>query len=138
MLNAPKPHSMPKTFSLPPYLPPSICSELETLHHEWGHALHSLLSRTRYQHLSGTRGGTDFIEVPSHWMEHFSREASVLVQYARHHVTGEKVPLPLLQEALRGSKRFAATDLQTQLLYAAADQHLFGAEIADWIQAKGG
>jgi intermediate peptidase len=37
--------------------------EVETLHHEWGHALHSLLSKTRFQHLSGTRGGTDFVEV---------------------------------------------------------------------------
>lgn len=38
-------------------------SEVETLHHEWGHALHSLLSETKFQHLSGTRGGTDFVEV---------------------------------------------------------------------------
>lgn len=37
--------------------------EVETLHHEWGHALHSLLSKTRFQHLSGTRGGSDFVEV---------------------------------------------------------------------------
>ena len=39
--------------------------EVETLHHEWGHALHSLLSQTRFQHLSGTRGGSDFVEVSS-------------------------------------------------------------------------
>jgi len=39
--------------------------EVETLHHEWGHALHSLLSKTRFQHLSGTRGGSDFVEVSS-------------------------------------------------------------------------
>lgn len=38
-------------------------AEVETLHHEWGHALHSLLSETKFQHLSGTRGGTDFVEV---------------------------------------------------------------------------
>ena len=38
-------------------------TQVETLHHEWGHALHSLLSATRFQHLSGTRGGTDFVEV---------------------------------------------------------------------------
>ena len=38
-------------------------SDIETLHHEWGHALHSLLSRTTFQHLSGTRGATDFVEV---------------------------------------------------------------------------
>ena len=38
-------------------------SDVETLHHEWGHALHSLLSRTTFQHLSGTRGPTDFVEV---------------------------------------------------------------------------
>ena len=41
-------------------------SDVETLHHEWGHALHSLLSRTTFQHLSGTRGPTDFVEVRNH------------------------------------------------------------------------
>lgn len=37
--------------------------DIETLYHEWGHALHSILSRTTFQHLSGTRGPTDFVEV---------------------------------------------------------------------------
>ena len=37
--------------------------ELETMFHEYGHALHAVMSRTKYQHLSGTRGPTDFVEV---------------------------------------------------------------------------
>lgn len=42
------------------------CNELETLYHEWGHALHSLLSKTKFQHLSGTRGAVDYSEVCWH------------------------------------------------------------------------
>ena len=43
-------------------IPCLTLSDVETLHHEWGHALHSLLSRTTFQHLSGTRGAVDFVE----------------------------------------------------------------------------
>ena len=44
-------------------------SEVETMFHEFGHVLHSVFSRTRYQSLSGTRTQTDFVEVPSHLFE---------------------------------------------------------------------
>lgn len=65
---------------------------LETLYHEWGHALHSLLSHTTFQHLSGTRGGVDYVEIPSHLFEHFSREPSVVASWARHVTSGARIP----------------------------------------------
>jgi len=105
--------------------------DVETLHHEWGHALHSLLSRTTFQHLSGTRGALDFVEVPSHLFEHFARCPAVLAQWARHHATGSRPPPGLLEEALHAKQAFAAVEQQNQLLYSLADQHLFGAGICD-------
>eukprot|EP01034_Spumella_vulgaris_P025754 gene25754-32243_t len=105
--------------------------DLETLYHEWGHALHSLLSRTRFQHLSGTRGGVDFIEVPSHLMEYFARSPEVVSLWARHHLTGERVPQQLVRDALSRKGDFAAIELQQQVLFSAADQYLFGTGIGD-------
>lgn len=105
--------------------------ELETLYHEWGHALHSLLSRTSYQHLSGTRGAVDFVEVPSHLFEYFSRHPSIIRRWARHHQTGQLIPHGLLEDALDAKKSFVAIELQTQILYSAADQYVFGSEIGD-------
>jgi len=105
--------------------------ELETLYHEWGHALHSLLSRTSYQHLSGTRGAVDFVEVPSHLFEYFSRHPSVIRRWARHYKTGQTIPKGLIEDALAAKKSFLAIELQTQILYSAADQYAFGTEIGD-------
>lgn len=105
--------------------------ELETFYHEWGHALHSLLSRTTFQHLSGTRGAVDFVEVPSHLFEYFARESSVVATWARHYNSGVSIPSGLLEEALEMKSSFQAIDLQTQLLYSAADQFVFGPQIGD-------
>ena len=105
--------------------------ELETLYHEWGHALHSLLSRTRYQHLSGTRGAVDFVEVPSHLFEYFSRHPSIIRRWALHHKSGQPIPHGLIENALLAKKSFLAIELQTQILYSAADQYVFGSAIGD-------
>jgi intermediate peptidase len=105
--------------------------ELETFYHEWGHALHSLLSRTTFQHLSGTRGAVDFVEVPSHLFEYFSRESSVVSTWARHYNSGKSIPSGLLEEALDMKSSFQAIDLQMQLLYSAADQFVFSPQIGD-------
>jgi len=100
--------------------------EAVTLFHEFGHALHSLLSRTELQHLSGTRGELDFVETPSQLMEYFCFDKRVLKRFAFHRDTGEPIPDQVI-DALRGARyRFAATDLQQQVMYAACDQVLFG------------
>jgi intermediate peptidase len=99
-------------------------SDVETLFHEWGHALHSLLSKAKYQHHSGTRGFTDFVEIPSHLFEHFARDPQVIRQWAKHHVTGESIPLPLLETALSGKANYQGLDLQVQIALSLADQYL--------------
>ncbi len=71
--------------------------EVRTLFHEFGHALHGLLSRCRYRSLSGTATALDFSELPSQIMENWATEPEVLAMYARHHRSG--VPLPAEQVA---------------------------------------
>lgn len=118
------------TFQLSPAVDAGLSlQELETLYHEWGHALHSLCSKTHFQHLSGTRGGTDFIEIPSHLTEQFARDERWLLRFARHIQTGASPSAQLVQQALQ-AESFTGLRTQTQLLYAAADQALFGPRAA--------
>ena len=78
--------------------------EVNTLFHEFGHALHGLLSRCRYRSLSGTSVPRDFVEVPSQIMENWAFEPEVLRQYARHHVTGEVMPEELMTKISRAAQ----------------------------------
>lgn len=102
--------------------------ELETFFHEWGHALHSILSRTTFQHLSGTRGPLDAVEVPSHLMEEFARDSRVLSALA------PSAPAGLIEEALAQQGALSAVELQTQLLFGAADQTAFGPRAAELVK----
>ncbi|KAB1208180.1 putative mitochondrial intermediate peptidase, mitochondrial [Morella rubra] len=99
--------------------------ELETLFHEFGHALHSLLSRTDYQHFSGTRVVLDLAETPSNLFEYFAWDYRVLKTFARHYSTGEIIPEKLVESMQGARKMFAATELQRQIFYASIDQTLF-------------
>lgn len=100
--------------------------EVETLFHEFGHALHSLLSRTEYQHFSGTRVALDLAETPSNLFEYYAWDYRVLKTFARHYSTGEIIPKKLV-DSMQGAKMmFAATELQRQIFYALIDQKLFG------------
>ncbi|KAF7824901.1 mitochondrial intermediate peptidase, mitochondrial isoform X1 [Senna tora] len=100
--------------------------EVETLFHEFGHALHSLLSRTDYQHFSGTRVVQDFAEVPSNLFEYYAWDYRVLKTFAKHYSTGEEIPEKLVESMKSAKKMFAATDLQRQIFYALVDLTLFG------------
>jgi peptidyl-dipeptidase Dcp len=74
--------------------------DAETLFHEFGHALHGLLSRVRYPSQSGTSVRRDFVEFPSQIYEHWLAVPQTLRRYARHHETNEPIPEPLLQRML--------------------------------------
>lgn len=79
---------------------PSLLSldEVETLFHEFGHALHGMLSKVTYQGLSGTSVARDFVELPSQVMEHWAFNPQVLKMYAKHYQTGETIPDSLIEK----------------------------------------
>ncbi len=72
--------------------------EAATLFHEFGHALHGLLSDCTYPRLSGTSVPRDFVELPSQIMEHWASEPEVLKVYAKHYQTGEPIPQELIEK----------------------------------------
>jgi peptidyl-dipeptidase Dcp len=79
--------------------------EVSTLFHEFGHALHGLLSQCRYASLSGTDVPRDFVELPSQIMENWATHPEVMKLYARHYETGEVIPDELIQK-IRASRQF--------------------------------
>lgn len=70
--------------------------EVTTFFHEFGHALHGLLSNVRYASMAGTNVPTDFVELPSQIFENWATEPEVLRTYAKHYITGEVIPTELI------------------------------------------
>jgi peptidyl-dipeptidase Dcp len=94
-------------FTKPTREKPSLLTleEVQTLFHEFGHALHGLLANGRYERLSGTAVAIDFVELPSQIMENWAVEPEVLRIYARHFQTGEPMPVELA-ERIRKAQLF--------------------------------
>lgn len=94
-------------FTKPTANKPALLSfeEVTTMFHEFGHALHGLLSDCTYTTLSGTSVARDFVELPSQLMENWASEPEMLKLYAKHYKTGETIPDSLI-EKLQNSKHF--------------------------------
>lgn len=87
--------------------------EVTTFFHEFGHALHGLLSNVNYESLAGTSVSRDFVELPSQIMENWAAEPEVLKMFAKHYKTNEVIPDALikkLQNAGTFDQGFATTE----------------------------
>ena len=103
-------------FAKPTADKPSLLTldQVETLFHEYGHALHGLLSQCTYKSVSGTSVARDFVELPSQIMENWAFQPEVLATYARHYETGEIIPAELvakIEAAGNFNQGFMTTEL---------------------------
>ncbi|MFZ1702802.1 MAG: M3 family metallopeptidase [Saprospiraceae bacterium] len=78
-------------------------NEVETLYHEFGHALHNIFAEGKYSTLTGTSVAWDFVELPSQLMENFVSEPQILNKFAKHYETGEVIPQQLVQKIKESS-----------------------------------
>jgi peptidyl-dipeptidase Dcp len=96
-----RPHiTIVMNFTRPTESKPALLTfdEVETLMHEFGHALHGMLANSTYAGLSGTNVYRDFVELPSQIMENWAVEKEFLDRFAVHYQTGEKIPAELVQK----------------------------------------
>ncbi|MAQ47345.1 MAG: peptidase M3 [Flavobacteriales bacterium] len=111
---------------------PSLLSfdNLITLFHEFGHAMHGILTNVTYGSMAGTSGPRDFTEFPAQILEHWASEPEVLKTYAIHYQTGEAIPDDLIRKILKASK-FNQGFINTEYLAASLldmDWHTISAE----------
>ena len=92
--------------------------QVETLFHEYGHALHGLLSKCTYKSVAGTSVARDFVELPSQIMENWAFQPEVLATYARHYETGEVIPAELVAK-IEAAGNFNQGFMTTELAAAA-------------------
>ncbi len=107
-------------FSKPAPGEPALISftDVTTMFHEFGHALHGMFADTEYPSLSGTATPRDFVEFPSQFNEHWALYPTVFDHYAKHYKTGEPMPAELAAK-VRKARTFNQGYLLTELLAAA-------------------
>lgn len=92
--------------------------DARTIFHEFGHALHGLMSEVTHPSISGTNVARDFVELPSQLYEHWLSLPEVLEEFARHHETGEAMPRALI-EKIKKSEKFNQGFLTSEFLASA-------------------
>lgn len=110
-------------FTPPTESKPSLLTfyEVETFLHEFGHALHGLLSDCKYSSLSGTNVYHDFVELPSQFNENYLTQKEFLDSFARHYQTGEKIPQEIIDKIIASSQFGAAYSCIRQLNFGYLD-----------------
>ncbi len=122
-----RPHvSLVLNFTKPTDSKPSLLTydEVRTFLHEFGHSLHSMMSKCNYMSLSGTNVYRDFVELPSQIMENWAEQREWLDEVAVHYQTGEKMPENMLNNILK-SRNFNSG-------YASVRQLSFGIDDMAW------
>uniref|UniRef100_A0A914LPU1 Peptidase M3A/M3B catalytic domain-containing protein n=1 Tax=Meloidogyne incognita TaxID=6306 RepID=A0A914LPU1_MELIC len=100
--------------------------QVENFFHEMGHAMHSILGRTVFQHVAGTRCSTDFAEVPSHLMECFFNDPKIFQKICRSKQTGRMLDEDLVLALIKRRKLFPAVKYTQQAIYSLFDLELHG------------
>ncbi len=131
-----RPHvTIVMNFTRPTATAPSLLTfdEVETFLHEFGHALHGLLSDVTYSSLSGTNVYRDFVELPSQFNENFLSEKEYLSGFAKHYETEEIIPDELIQKIIASSQFHAAYACVRQLSFGMLDMawHTTTAPVSD-------
>lgn len=122
--NDSRPHvSIVMNFTKPVADKPSLLTpgEVSTFLHEFGHALHGLLTRGRYASMSGTNVYRDFVELPSQFNENFLRNREFLSSFARHYVTGERIGDEMMDRMTAAAQFGAAYACMRQLQFGYLD-----------------
>lgn len=126
-----RPHiSIVCNFTMPTPTKPSLLSydEVRTLFHEFGHALHGMLSQVKHRTLGGTNVYWDFVELPSQIMENWVTEKEGLDIFARHYETNQPIPADLVAKVKRAQQFQAGWMTLRQLNFALMDMAWYTAE----------
>ena len=119
-----RPHiTIVMNFTRPTETKPALLTfdELETFMHEFGHALHGMLTKCSYSSLSGTNVYRDFVELPSQIMENWAVEKDFLDRFAVHYQTGEKIPAELVKKIVDSRNYLAGFLSNRQLSFGYLD-----------------
>ena len=110
-------------FTKPTETKPSLLtfSEVTTLFHEFGQALHGMLANTVYPSLSGTSVYRDFVELPSQVLENWCYEEEALKLFAKHYQTNEVIPIELIEKIKASANFMEATNIVRQLNFGILD-----------------